>query len=199
MHAADLPGGEPPARRTCRPVEAHDLARLDVVAHVLRAHDVEAARLARHDPAAARRAARRYSGRMPFGSRNAYSESGLASTMAAAPSISSMARRMPLRRWCVACVTWPITFAATSLSVPERNCTPSSMRRVRKAFRVDERAVVRERDQHVVDGRDVRLRGRCGAAARGVARGPRPRKPSSAARLASSNTWVTRPGGLSTP
>ena len=45
-----------------------------------------------------------------------------------------MARRMPLRRWCVACVTWPITFAATSLSVPERNCTPSSMRRVRMAF-----------------------------------------------------------------
>ena len=43
-----------------------------------------------------------------------------------------MARRMPLRRWCVACVTWPMAFAATSLSVFERNCTPSSTRQARR-------------------------------------------------------------------
>jgi hypothetical protein len=41
-----------------------------------------------------------------------------------------------------------------------------------QGVRVDERAVVRKRDEHVVDGRDVRLRGfpRRGAAARGVPR-----------------------------
>ena len=41
---------------------------------------------------------------------------------------------MPLRKWCVSWVTRPIAFAATSLSVPERNCTPSSTRWARKAF-----------------------------------------------------------------
>ncbi len=75
-----------------------------------------------------------HSGRMPLGSRNAYSASAVQTTMAYAPSMRPMAAAMPSRRWCVWRVTRPIVFAATSESVAEYSCTPSARSCARMAF-----------------------------------------------------------------
>ena len=70
-----------------------------------------------------------------------------------------MAWRMPSRRWWRA----PRDLADELRGRPRCRCRrvqlarPSPTSRARKRVRVHERAVVGERDQHVVDGRDVRL------------------------------------------
>ena len=174
MHDARRPAGHALFGVQAVGVEAHDLARLHV-AHVRAPPRCRARTSRRTPPSRGRRAARRCTAagcRSGRGTRRA--SRGWPAPWRRRPSMVLHRRGgCPRAGDGLSCVTWPMSLRCRlAVGARARSCTPSPASRARKAVRVHERAVVRERDQHVVDGRDVRLGGlpRRRAAARGVAR-----------------------------